>query len=132
MKITIWESNDKKRVIRLPNWIAINGKTLQFISKKNDATAMHCNVVDDNDSQYKIDVQETDEIIDITLQPTYDKATVETASDNLQVAKTPLPKVPRETVRNIRKTIKQMHKIHKDWVLVDVQDANGDKVVIEL
>lgn len=132
MKITIWETNGKKHVIRLPNWVAINGKTLQFVAKKNGTTAPHCDIVDDEDRQCEFSIAQTDdETIDITLRPTDNKTSVET-DDDVQVARTQLPKVPKEVVRNIRQVIKQMRKIHKDWVFVDVQDADGEHVVIEL
>lgn len=131
MKITIWESDGKKRVIRLPNWLAINGKTLRFIAKTDGTTAVHCDIVD-GDRPCEVHVEESGETIDVTLQPTENKTNVVTTDNDVQVAQTQLPKVPRETVRNIRNVIKQMRKIHKDWVFVDVQDADGERVVIEL
>lgn len=131
MKITIWESDGKKRVIRLSNWLAINGKTLRFVAKTDGTTAVHCDLVDENDVPCEVHVEESGETIDLTLQPTENKTNVVT-TDDVQVAQTQLPKVPRETVRNIRNVVKQMRKIHKDWVFVDVQDADGERVVIEL
>ena len=43
-----------------------------------------------------------------------------------------IPDIPTKALREIRKTIKKVKKIHKNWVLVDVESSYGQKVQVKL
>ena len=40
--------------------------------------------------------------------------------------------VTKQDIKNIRKTIKRMRKIHKKWNIVEVDSADGDRVRVRL
>lgn len=41
-----------------------------------------------------------------------------------------IPDIPPRTIRRLKKTLRQMHKIHPKWKLVDVQSADGTGVEV--
>ena len=43
-----------------------------------------------------------------------------------------IPDIPKEFLPKLRKAIRQVKKIHKNWVLVDVESADGEKVQVKL
>lgn len=43
-----------------------------------------------------------------------------------------IPTIPPSLVRKLRKTIRQMRKIHKDWFLVDACSNDGSCITIKL
>ena len=36
-----------------------------------------------------------------------------------------IPDIPPRTIRRLKKTLRQMHKIHPNWKLVDIKSADG-------
>ena len=43
-----------------------------------------------------------------------------------------IPDIPKDLMPKLRKVIRQIKKIHKNWVLVDVASADGSSVQIKL
>ena len=43
-----------------------------------------------------------------------------------------IPDIPKDLMPKLRKVIRQVKKIHKNWVLVDVSSADGSSVQIKL
>ncbi|MBQ8433238.1 MAG: hypothetical protein IJX23_00320 [Clostridia bacterium] len=43
-----------------------------------------------------------------------------------------IPDIPKDLMPKLRKVIRQVKKIHKNWVLVDVASADGSSVQIKL
>ena len=43
-----------------------------------------------------------------------------------------IPDIPKDFMPKLRKAIRQVKKIHKNWVLVDVESADGEKVQVKL
>lgn len=43
-----------------------------------------------------------------------------------------VPDIPPKAIRKLRKTLRQMRRIHKKWSLVDVVDHEGTTVNIKL
>ena len=43
---------------------------------------------------------------------------------------TDLPKISGKTLRRLRREIRRMRRVHREWCLVDVKSADGDTVKI--
>lgn len=42
-----------------------------------------------------------------------------------------LPDIKGKDMRLLRKTVKEMKKIHSDWCLVDFESADGERVTVK-